>query len=122
MGSEIMPPKTQPEVVVRTAQPEDAPASGQICYNAFSTINATHGFPCDFPASEAATGVLSMMFANPGFYCVVAESDGRIIGSNFHLCEHRHHIAYVARFAERVLERLLQHIADPASGRRDEHS
>ena len=82
MGSEIMPPKTQPEVVVRTAQPEDAPASGQICYNAFSTINATHGFPCDFPGSEAATGVLSMMFANPGFYCVVAESDGRIIGSN----------------------------------------
>jgi predicted N-acetyltransferase YhbS len=77
-----MPPKTQPEVVVRAAQPEDAPASGQICYNAFSTINATHGFPCDFPASEAATGVLSMMFANPGFYCVVAESDGRIIGSN----------------------------------------
>jgi predicted N-acetyltransferase YhbS len=77
-----MPSKTQPEIVVRTAQPEDARASGQICYNAFSTINATHGFPCDFPGSEAATGVLSMMFANPGFYCVVAESDGRIIGSN----------------------------------------
>jgi predicted N-acetyltransferase YhbS len=77
-----MPPKTQPEVVVRVARPEDAPAGGQICYNAFSTINATHGFPCDFPGLEATTGLLSTLFASPGFYCVVAESDGRIIGSN----------------------------------------
>jgi Acetyltransferase (GNAT) family len=29
-----------------------------------------------------ATGVLSMMFAHPGFYCVVAESGGQILGSN----------------------------------------
>ena len=27
-------------------------------------------------------GVLSMMFAHPGFYCVVAESGGQILGSN----------------------------------------
>ena len=27
-------------------------------------------------------GILSMMFANPGFYCVVAESGGQILGSN----------------------------------------
>lgn len=77
-----MPPKTTPEVVIRTAQPEDAPASGQICFDAFSTINATHGFPCDLPGPEAATGLLSMMFAMPDFYCVVAETDGRIVGSN----------------------------------------
>jgi len=77
-----MPSTTETEVVVRIAVPEDAPASGQICYNAFSTINATHGFPCDFPGTEAATGLLSMMFARSDFYCVVAEVDGRIIGSN----------------------------------------
>ena len=74
--------KTQPEVVVRTAAPEDSAACGQICYNAFSTINAAHGFPCDFPGSEASTGLLSMMFSRPDFYCVVAEVDGRIVGSN----------------------------------------
>jgi predicted N-acetyltransferase YhbS len=73
---------TQPEVVVRTAAPEDAPACGQICYDAFSTINAAHGFPCDFPGSEASTGLLSMMFSMPDFFCVVAEVDGRIMGSN----------------------------------------
>src|ERR1700680_1232878 len=73
--------KTQP-VVVRTAAPEDSAACGQICYDAFSTINAAHGFPCDFPGSVAATGLLSMMFSSPDFYCVVAEADGRIMGSN----------------------------------------
>ncbi len=27
-------------------------------------------------------GLLSMMFSSPGFYCVVAENEGRIVGSN----------------------------------------
>ena len=77
-----MSPKTQPEVMVRIATPLDIPACGQICYDAFSTFNAAHGFPCDFPVPEAATGVISMMFSTPGFYCVVAERDGRVVGSN----------------------------------------
>jgi hypothetical protein len=72
----------QADVVIRTAIPEDGPACGQICYDAFSTISAAHGFPCDFPGPEASIGVLSMMFSTPGFYCVVAELDGRIMGSN----------------------------------------
>ena len=70
------------EVVVRVATPEDAAVCGQICYDAFSTINARHGFPCDFPGPEEAVGVLSMVFSVPGFYCVVAESNGQIVGSN----------------------------------------
>src|SRR5215469_12658098 len=72
----------QPDVVIRSATREDGPACGQICYDAFSTISAAHGFPCDFPGPEASTGLLSMMFTTPGFYSVVAESDGRIVGSN----------------------------------------
>lgn len=74
--------KAQSDVTIRTATTQDAAICGQICYNAFSTINATHGFPCDFPGPEAATGLLSMMFSNPDFYCVVAEIDGRVMGSN----------------------------------------
>jgi predicted N-acetyltransferase YhbS len=77
-----MSQKTRPDIVVRTATPEDALVAGQICFNAFSTISAAHGFPCDLPSPEAATGVLSMMFSSPGFYSVVAEHDGRIVGSN----------------------------------------
>jgi GNAT superfamily N-acetyltransferase len=74
--------KVQPDVVVRTAVAEDSAVCGQICYDAFSTINAAHGFPCDFPGAEVTTGLLAMMFSSPDFYCVVAESDGRILGSN----------------------------------------
>jgi len=70
------------EVVIRTATPADGPACGQICYDAFSTLSAKHGYPPDIPSPEVATGILGMMFRHPGFYCVVAESEGRIVGSN----------------------------------------
>ena len=69
-------------VAVRKARVEDAPASGRICYEAFTKISTEHGFPPDFPSVEVAAGVLSMMFSHPGFYCVVAESGGQILGSN----------------------------------------
>lgn len=72
----------QPKLVLRPAAVQDAPACGKICFDAFSTINHAHGFPCDFPGPEAAIGVLSMMFSHPDFYCVVAEQEGRIVGSN----------------------------------------
>jgi predicted N-acetyltransferase YhbS len=75
-------PNALPQVVVRAAKPEDAPACGQICYDAFAAISGSHGFACDFPAPEAGIGVLSTMFSNSGFYCVVAEAEGRIVGSN----------------------------------------
>ena len=77
-----MSPKSQPDVVVRTATAEDSAICGRICYDAFSSINGAHHFPCDFPAPEAAIGALSAMFSHSGFYCVVAEIDGRIVGSN----------------------------------------
>ena len=71
-----------PAVVVRTATPQDARVCGHICYDAFAAINAAHGFPCDLPDAEAAVGLLTMMFSMPCFYGVVAEVDGRIVGSN----------------------------------------
>lgn len=77
-----MPANAQPEVVIRRARPEDSQMCGEICYKAFSTVNAAHGFPCDFPHAEAATGLLAMMFASPHFHAVVAEVGGRVVGSN----------------------------------------
>jgi GNAT superfamily N-acetyltransferase len=69
-------------VEVRIASPEDAAVCGRICYEAFSTLNERHGFPCDFPGPEVTIGLMSMLFASPDFYCVVGEVDGRIVGSN----------------------------------------
>lgn len=77
-----MSPQSIPEVRIRRATPQDAAVCGRICYDAFSTINAQHNFPCDFPEPGMANGVIGMMFSHPGSYCVVAEVDGRVVGSN----------------------------------------
>ena len=74
--------KSDNDVLIRLATPQDAPACGRICYDAFAAINTEHNFPCDFPVPEAAHGVIDAMFSAPGFYCVVAESNGKILGSN----------------------------------------
>ena len=77
-----MAPKSHPGLTVRLATPEDSAVCGEICYRAFSKINGAHNFPCDFPGPEASTGLLSALFSAPGLYCVVAEIEGRIVGSN----------------------------------------
>ena len=69
-------------VVIRKATPQDAQACGQICYQAFYRINTDHAFPPDFPAANIAVEVVAKTFSHPGFYCVLAEQDGRIVGSN----------------------------------------
>jgi predicted N-acetyltransferase YhbS len=69
-------------VHIRRAKPADADVAGRICYDAFHAISSQHNFPNDVPAPEAGVGMLSKLFSHPGFYCVVAELDGRIVGSN----------------------------------------
>jgi len=75
-------PQTQAPVTIRRAVPEDAPACGPICYEAFRKISANHNFPPDIPSAEAATGLLANLFAHRRFYCVVAEQNRRPVGSN----------------------------------------
>lgn len=67
---------------IRRATPTDAEACGKICYEAFAALASRHGFPSDFPAPEIPVSVLSMMFSHPSSFCVVAEADGKIVGSN----------------------------------------
>jgi predicted N-acetyltransferase YhbS len=70
-------------IKLRSGTPADAEVCGAICYNAFKRISEAHGFAPDFPAPEVAIDVLTRMLTNPKFYSVVAEIDGRIVGSNF---------------------------------------
>jgi hypothetical protein len=45
----------------------------------------------------------------------------RIVGRDFHLGQDRYDIPVASRFAKRVLQRLLEHVADPSSGFRDKY-
>jgi len=69
-------------VTLRPATPADVEPCGRICYDAFTTISRKHNFPPDFPSPDVATGFLRWLFGHPRFYCVIAEQDGRVIGSN----------------------------------------
>lgn len=71
------------DVTLRPGRPEDAQACGTIAYEAFKQVSEAHSFPPDFPSADVAIHVLSWLLSNPGFYSVVAEIDGRIVGSNF---------------------------------------
>jgi predicted N-acetyltransferase YhbS len=70
-------------VVLRPGTPADVALCGPICFEAFKVIDDEHNFPWDFPSAEVATGLLTMMLSNPGFYSVVAEKNGNVVGSNF---------------------------------------
>jgi predicted N-acetyltransferase YhbS len=70
-------------VTLRPGTAADAERCGEICYNAFKAVAEQHNFPPDFPSQEGARGLLARLLANPGFYSVVAEVDGTIVGSNF---------------------------------------
>lgn len=74
--------QTAVQAVIRRARQEDVPVCGQICYDAFKLINEQHNFPYDFPGPEVPTQLISALFSHPAFYCVVAELDGRLVGSN----------------------------------------
>ena len=68
---------------LRPGTREDAAACGLIDFEAFKSISSEHNFPWDFPSVEVATGMTTFLLSNPGFYSVVAEDDGRVVGSNF---------------------------------------
>jgi GNAT superfamily N-acetyltransferase len=71
------------QVTIREAVPTDTEACAQICFDAFGGIQDHHRFPKDFPVLEAAAGVMGMWIPHPAVWGVVAELDGRIVGSNF---------------------------------------
>jgi predicted N-acetyltransferase YhbS len=68
---------------LRNGGPADAETCGSICFDAFTAIARQHNFPPDFPAPEVAVQLFSHLLSRPDVHSVVAEMDGRVIGSNF---------------------------------------
>ncbi|HVE66950.1 MAG TPA: GNAT family N-acetyltransferase [Solirubrobacteraceae bacterium] len=74
---------TTTQVTLREARVDDVEACAQICFEAFGAIHDHHRFPRDFPALEATMGLLQAFVPHPEIWGVVAEMDGRVVGSNF---------------------------------------
>jgi GNAT superfamily N-acetyltransferase len=71
-------------LTLRAGRSEDAETCGSICYEAFKAIADQHNFPPDFPSPEVSGGLIASMLARGGeIYSVIAEVDGRVVGSNF---------------------------------------
>lgn len=104
-------------VTLRPGNAEDAQRCGTICYEAFKMTAEQHHFPPDFSSPEVATELLAGLFAHPGFYAVVAEEDGRVVGSNF--LDERSTVAGIGPITvdpavqnRAVGRQLMQHVLD----------
>lgn len=68
---------------LRPAELSDAADVGRICFEAFAAIADEHNFPRDWPSAEFAITAYESFVGQPGVYGVVAELDGKVVGSNF---------------------------------------
>lgn len=67
----------------RLGRIDDVNEVGRIIFDAFTSLANKHHFLSDFPTPNAGIDAASYFLSNPGFYSVVAEYNGKIIGSNF---------------------------------------
>ena len=70
-------------LTLRAGRSEDAERCGSICYEAFKAIADQHNFSPDFPSPEVSGGLMTSLLSRGDIYKVVAEVDGRVVGSNF---------------------------------------
>jgi ribosomal protein S18 acetylase RimI-like enzyme len=70
-------------IAIRGVESADADECARIAYEAFGGLHDHHGFPRDFPTLDAAMQLVSSFIAHPAIWGVVAEAEGRIVGSNF---------------------------------------
>src|SRR5919206_2224207 len=70
-------------IALRAIEPADGEECARIAYEAFARLHDHHRFPRDFPTLEAAGQLISNFIAHPAIWGVVAEAEGRVVGSNF---------------------------------------
>jgi len=109
-------------LTLRPGTPEDAKICGTICYEAFKTIAEHHNFPPNVPIPDMAIGLLLKQFSHPNYYSVVAELDGRVVGSNF--LDERSSIVAIGPVSvdpneqnRSIGRKLMQHVLDRTTER-----
>ncbi len=70
-------------LTVRPIEQTDAETCGKIGFQAHKAISSAHGYPSEQPSIEFAVGMIKTLLANPNSWGVLAERDGKILGSIF---------------------------------------
>lgn len=68
---------------IRPVEENDVEACGKIGYEAHKAISSSHGYPSEQPSEEYAIGLIKMILGNPNSFGVLAERQGKILGSIF---------------------------------------
>lgn len=68
---------------IRPIELNDAEACGKIGYEAHKAISSAHGYPSEQPSEEFGIGLVRSILGNPNSWGVLAEEQGKILGSIF---------------------------------------
>jgi predicted N-acetyltransferase YhbS len=71
------------DLILRAPTEADIEECGRIVWEAFDGVSSTRSFPPEFPSPEAAAGLIAAWIGHPAVFGVVAERNGRVVGSNF---------------------------------------
>jgi len=70
-------------LTIRQIEQNDVECCGKIGYEAHKTISSAHGYPCEQPSEEFGIELIRMLLDNPNSWGVLAERQGKILGSVF---------------------------------------
>ena len=69
--------------MVRPIEQNDAESCGKIGYEAHKAISSAHGYPSEQPSEEFGIGLIRGLLGNPNSWGVLAERQGKTLGSIF---------------------------------------
>jgi N-acetylglutamate synthase-like GNAT family acetyltransferase len=105
---------------LRPATIDDAEACGTICYQAFADLAEKYGSPPSFPSPQIVGERFRETIGHKNIYCVVAENENEILGSNF--IDLRSSIAGIGPItvkpdlqSKNLGRRMMQHVLDRAA-------
>jgi len=70
-------------LTIRPIGQNDAESCGKIGYRAHKTISTAHGYPSEQPSEEFGVGLIRRLLGNPNSWGVLAERQGKTLGSIF---------------------------------------